>query len=358
LNLADDAEDADLYSSADHLAQVALAYAQASPTSPVNAAARLRQKELSDLHQAYEPIQDAVRLLADKPTDPEANLALGKFYALHKGDWDRGLALLAHGNDAQLQALAQADLATPGNAAAAVELANRYKAQAASESGAAQINLLCRARYWYMQGVGKLSESENTRIVRAVAEIDRTAAPLLRPVILHARYGAYRGWADVTEKVRTLLSQSGGQPLLFKGGSGELGIGDPASGEHKSLIVVYRYRGGVHLSVTGDEDTARIPALPGSADTAPGKPAPGQELTVLYARFGNDNRYADATALTQTTVNGATLAFRPDQIYRSDPYPGRHKAFLVVYRDGGRVYLNVTAADGTANITAAGSPKP
>ncbi len=261
LSIADDAAEVDDYAPAEHLVQLALAYTREFPSTPVDAAAKARQKELTDLRQAYEQIRDAARTLSDKPTDPQVNLALGKFYALAKGDWDRGLTLLAHGSDAKLKDLAVTDLAIPASAEAAVDLGNRYKVEANSESGAARTNLLCRACYWYEQAGNKATDSVRNKMAQIIFDIDKNLP--LRPVILYARHGAFQSWADVTQNVRSLVSQSKAQQLVFKGGSNELGIPDPAFGEHKSLVVVYRYRGGVHLSVTGDEVTGEHPGLAG-----------------------------------------------------------------------------------------------
>ena len=83
-------------------------------------------------------------MLETNSNDADANLALGRFYALARGDWDRGLPLLAKGNDAPLKSLATADLATPADGNAAAELADRYAARATSETGPAKTNLQCR----------------------------------------------------------------------------------------------------------------------------------------------------------------------------------------------------------------------
>jgi serine/threonine protein kinase len=173
LALADEATEADDYEEAERLAKIA----QASTTAPTDlaaaAAARARVKEVAALREAYEAIPNAVRALGDKPHhDSDAHLALGRFYALAKGDWDRGLSMLARGSDAKLRTLAQTDLASPANAKATEELGDGYAAQATSESGAAKTNLWCRACYWYEQAEGKLSGPDRTRVQRKVAAID------------------------------------------------------------------------------------------------------------------------------------------------------------------------------------------
>jgi hypothetical protein len=171
--------------------------------------------------------------------------------------------------------------------------------------------------------------------------------------VLYARYGAFQGWADVTDLIRWLVmqAQDSQRRLVTKRVSLEdLCIPEPSFGHYKSLVIVYRHRGGVRLSITGDWDTATIPPLPGPLSTAPGRPAPGQELIVLYAGYGNQGIYSDGTANAQAAVKGAALTVHPDQLGLGDPFFGRHKAFIIVYREGGKVRMSVTPEGVTARL--------
>ena len=60
--------------------------------------------------------------------DADANLTAGKYYSLQKGDWDKGLPLLAKGNDNLLKQLASTDLTRPGEAAAQVAMGEAWLA--------------------------------------------------------------------------------------------------------------------------------------------------------------------------------------------------------------------------------------
>lgn len=53
--------------------------------------------------------------LATTPDDPGANLTAGIYYCSVKNDWDRGLAYLAKGDDADLKRLAERELRSPPN---------------------------------------------------------------------------------------------------------------------------------------------------------------------------------------------------------------------------------------------------
>jgi WD40 repeat protein len=341
LALSDRAEEAEDYQTAERLARVAQASAATLTGLPVVAAAQARLKETSAIRKAYESVSDAVGVLATRPDDDDANLALGKFHALIRGDWDRGLGLLARGSDPKLKALAVADLAIPADAGAAVNLADTCTELAASESDPAKTHLLCRACYWYGQAALKLTGIERTKVEKKYAAAEKNILPQ-RPIVLHASYGAYRGWTDVTDQIRWLLVQSRGQKITFKRNNVDLGIPDPASGENKSLVVVYRFGGGIYLSIGGDEDMATIPGVP---EVEPGRLAIGQALHILHARYGNEGRYEDATAKTQAAVCGSTLITNALQLGLGDPFPGRRKAFIVVYRDSGRIRLSISAPE-------------
>ena len=272
----------------------------------MTAVAQARLKEASAVRKASEAVRDSGGTLAARPDDPEANLALGKFHALSRGDWDRGLAFLARGSDAELQTLAAADLASPADGQEAAELADRYAARAAAASQPAKTNLQARAWYWYHQAASRLTGLEQTKVEKKAAPLDKSLLAQ-RPIVLYASYGAFKSWTDVTETVRgSVVLTARGQRVIFKADTGKLGIPDPASDEHKTLAVVYRYRGGIHLSLTGDTDTVSIPAAPGDAGVrAPGKPSPGQgALLILFARFGNESTYGDSTTKTQAAVKG------------------------------------------------------
>ena len=54
-----------------------------------------------------EELQEARAALAKDPKDPKASLVLGQYLCFSKGDWEKGLPLLAQGSDASLKGLAE-----------------------------------------------------------------------------------------------------------------------------------------------------------------------------------------------------------------------------------------------------------
>jgi WD40 repeat protein len=347
LTVVEEVQSADNYDAASRLLKVAQATPLAAHKS-LQVAVHERATEVEFLSKAHESVKDAVRLLSAKPDDPDANLAVGRFRCLQKGDWDRDLPLLARGSDPKLKDLARKDLTAPDDAAQQVDLGNSYLALGEVETGTPKTQLLRRACYWYQQAEPRLTGLARDEVTKKLANIEESV-PALRPTVLHAAYGADNTWVDVTATVRRLLTQAKGRKLTIK--PGDLGTGDPAFGKFKALAIVYRHRDRVRLSLTGDAETATIPAAAGTSETDPGRPRPGQELIVLYARYGADSTWADATARAQGLVSGPTLTVNADNhLAIGDPAFGKFKALVLVYRYAGEVRLSLTGCAQTAAI--------
>jgi WD40 repeat protein len=95
----------DEYDSAEQLARVAEAAARKA-----GASAKLIQaltSEAKRLKTKYAEVKPAVDRLAQDAKDAEANRIVGSFRCFAKADWNRGLPLLALGDDAKLKTLAE-----------------------------------------------------------------------------------------------------------------------------------------------------------------------------------------------------------------------------------------------------------
>src|SRR5262249_3177649 len=93
-----------------------------------------------------------LRPLRDKPNDPAANLALGRFACFSAGSWFKGVNFLANRSDAELAALAQRDAQAQAqaNAATRAEVGEGWWQQADKEPAKLQQETIRqRARYWF-----------------------------------------------------------------------------------------------------------------------------------------------------------------------------------------------------------------
>ena len=350
LAVAEEAEDRDDYDTADRAVKAGLAAGFAASSPTLEAAIRGRAKEVEDLHAAYtETVQKAAQTLIEKPDDPDANLTLGKFLCLEKGDWNRGLPMLSLGSDLDLKALALSDLASVSDPDAQQELAKTYATRAEGEAGSAKAQLLRRSCYWLQKAAVQFTGFRRTEIEKKVADIEKNLPPL-PPAIVCAYYGTNNDWQDVTDKVRVPLVQNKGQKLTVKADAGELGVANHDNHQAKTLAIIYQMGGQTCLSLTSEQGTATIPAPTGAADVDVARAAPGQEMLILAARYGAEATYGDLTTQLQHLVHGSGVSLHVDDSIIGDPFPGRGKALLVVYRTGNRTRLSITAKNQTAVI--------
>ncbi len=355
LPLAEEAVDADDYDRADRLVKVAGAAAHSAGSPSLESVVRARENEIEKLRKAWEPAKPALQSLTAKPDDADASLAAGAYFCLDKGDWGRGLPLLALGSDKTLKAIAQADLDAVADPTAQIDLAKTYTVQADAAAGPRKAQFLRRSCFWYQKAWPQLTGFSRSEVEKKIAEAEKNIPPL-RPAVVCAYYGAYNDWPEVTDKVRSLLMQAKGQKLALKADAGELGIPNHDNHQGKTLVIVYQVGGQTCLSITPEGGTAVIPAPPGATDTDAARPTPGQELLVLAARYGAEGAWADATTQAQHMVNGSSLAVKSDGLGVGDPIFGKHKALLVVYRYGNRVRFSVTPHEQTTELGAVPTP--
>ena len=340
LPLAEEAVDADDYDMADRAIKAAGAAAHSASNSAMEKVTSARAAEIEALRKAWEPAGAAAQTLATKPDDPDASLALGAFFCLDKGDWGRGLPLLAQGSDKTLKALAQADLDAVADPAAQMELAKTYQGQADGEAGPRKAQFLRRACFWYQKAAAQFTGVTRAEADKKVGEIEKNLPPV-RPAIVGAFYGTYNDWQDVTDKVRSLLFLAKGPKATVKADAAEFGVPNHDNHQGKTLAVLYQVGGQTCLSLTPEGGTATIPAAPGTADVDAARPALGQELLVLAARYGAEGGWADGALAAQYLVKGSSLTGASDALVQTDPAFGKNKALILVYRYGNRVRWHI-----------------
>jgi WD40 repeat protein len=184
-----------------------------------------RAGELAEVERQFETVKPAAATLGRQPGDPEASLAWGKYLSFWKGDWEKGLPLLAQGKDASLRELAQKELARPKKASASVLLGDQWRKLAANETGVAKTQLLLHAIEWYRQALPELEKVELARVQSKIKEIElQTARLTAHPMGEIRRFtGHHRKVTCVcmTRDGRTVLSGCvSGPPRLWRAETG------------------------------------------------------------------------------------------------------------------------------------------
>ena len=114
-------------------------------------------KEMADVQEAQTRVVGAVEILDKTPTDPAANLAVGRYRCFTKNQWNQGLPLLALGSDAALKDLAIAELKEVSDAAEQAKLGDAWWDLAQQEQEMVKQRLQRRAAYWYERALPELA---------------------------------------------------------------------------------------------------------------------------------------------------------------------------------------------------------
>ena len=116
-----------------------------------------REDHLAEAKRAYNKVSDQLHALLRSPDNPKANAAAGRYFALTKQDWSRGLPQLARGDDGPLAEIARRDLAGPTGGDEQVALGDLWwdwsdKTLVDLEKSSAR----SRARHWYREALKQL----------------------------------------------------------------------------------------------------------------------------------------------------------------------------------------------------------
>src|SRR5205807_5449263 len=97
-----------------------------------------------------------------------------------KGNWDKGLPLLAKSGDPALAELALLDLKNPPTGTAQAELGARWSKVAARLQAVAARNALLRAYQWYQQALAGVTDKQRPAIEKAMTAINEQLPPEYR----------------------------------------------------------------------------------------------------------------------------------------------------------------------------------
>lgn len=157
LSLLDDALALDDFPAGMQLLAVAEAAAKKLRNVPLVSAIRRRHEDVAALEKEYAHWRPFAEKLAQNAADPVANREMGKYHALIKGNWERGLPLLAKGSG-PLQRLAEADHAQQVGAGAALNVGDNWHLVARSLPENMRSQALLRAYHWYLKALANPDE--------------------------------------------------------------------------------------------------------------------------------------------------------------------------------------------------------
>jgi formylglycine-generating enzyme required for sulfatase activity len=190
LELAKEMSDADDYDSAIKLATRAETLSRTTTDKWLHDLAKEREKELTDWKRLADGLKPHYKTLETKPDDATASSAVGKFVCLAKGEWTRGLPMLAKGSDAALKGLAEQELGNPKESASQAALAEAWVSWSDKESSTYKAAGRARAAEWLRRALPGLTGMSKISAEKKLASFGPDAGP------------KNRLWLDLGEGVR------------------------------------------------------------------------------------------------------------------------------------------------------------
>ena len=129
-----------------------------------------KSKEVEAAAKACGKAREAIATLKEKPTDSDANAIVGKYQCFRKGDWEKGLPMLALSSDPALKALAEKDIKGVAASDEQVKLGDAWWNLAARQEGVAKTQMQGRAGYWYRKSLPGLSGLIKDKVEKRVKQ--------------------------------------------------------------------------------------------------------------------------------------------------------------------------------------------
>jgi hypothetical protein len=155
---------------ANHLHTIALRAAHKCNDAEILKRLQQQAKQIRRCSKGYEAVQDSIKALEKDPRNPDANLALGKYYCLSKREWEKGLPMLARGSDPDLRSAAEKDRAHPESADDRLAMADRWWELAEKLAGDEQESMRIRALTWYQESLTNLTGLDHARVEKRLEQ--------------------------------------------------------------------------------------------------------------------------------------------------------------------------------------------
>ena len=142
------------------------------------------RKDLYRLRIRFKKVEAAIEKIKEDKNDPVANYTIGEYYSFVKGDWKRGLPMLAKSGKEPVSLISMIELNNPVESKVQNELADHWWKLSEENKGRMQENLRSHAASWYQRAIPGLSGLVKVMAEKRVAESKETkedAADLVNP---------------------------------------------------------------------------------------------------------------------------------------------------------------------------------
>jgi hypothetical protein len=208
LGMAESASAEERYDEALKLARKAEAPAKASKEADLAGRVKLRLDDYKAAKEESAKVAAMREKLKTAPADPEANLAVGLYLCLTRGDWEGGAPHLAKGSDAALAGPASKELAPPAKADERIALAEAWWQASSKREARQRDGLQGRAFFWYEQAreaAGALPKAEQAALVKKIDAFYEGLGGREGGVVRPGNVALARGGATVTSGAEALI---------------------------------------------------------------------------------------------------------------------------------------------------------
>lgn len=230
LKLVEEAVGAEDFAAAAKAGKFAVSFARRSKNMSRVARAKAKQTAVALMKKEFEAIKKARAQLISEPDNAAANLVMGRFLCLSKGDWESGLPHFLKCSDPAFRDLAVSDFNTPDDASEQMAVGDGWWGLSKKEKGIARKNLRQRAGHWYQRAVAGLTGLKKTKTLKRLEEVSAE------------RLGGT--WIDVTEPARFGLGGGKGDPIRVDAKLGEgtlVKMEQWPKGEYDAVSVTIRF---------------------------------------------------------------------------------------------------------------------
>ncbi len=239
LQSADGALKMDDFESARALLKLAHAAVPKMRNSRLAGMSLMRNDEVDAQEKMFSSLKAQLAALQTTPDDSGAKSAVGSYLCFWDGDWDRGLPLLAGGNDARKADLARQDLQAPTEPEAQAALGDAWFRFSASAERFEKLHIQLRAYDWLQKAAPRLT---GLRAAHTLTELKA-----LDPLV-----SQYCDWGEIFVAARAALRQHTAMATEVAGGAfGKTTYQElPAAG---ALLIGFRF--GIGKFVNNDTIT-------------------------------------------------------------------------------------------------------
>lgn len=130
---------------------------------------------LEEADAAYLAAKEAESVLEEDPVNADANLTIGRFQCIYKGDWDKGVSMLALGSDEDVRNVAKLEMKKPEDEMKQKAIGDLWWKIAETNTGLAQERMTERAVSWYRKALDRLDGLDKEVVESRLKVLSKTS---------------------------------------------------------------------------------------------------------------------------------------------------------------------------------------